>query len=136
MDAKLPGGDMLRLNRWIVAVMAMMFLATLLPGTASADTMTFKLRSFSKYAVDVAFHSQNRRNVWPRPGKAYVLRDYNVTEYRLTCISGERICYGGTVRGDATHFWGVGANGKHICQSCCYTCDGGNVTTVINLNER
>jgi hypothetical protein len=136
VDVKLPGGDMLRLKRWIVAVMAMMCLTTLLPSAANADTMTFKLRSFSKYAVDVAFHSQNRRNVWPRPGKAYVLRDYKVTDYRLTCISGERICYGGTVRGDAAHYWGVGANGKQICKSCCYTCNGGNVTTVINLNER
>ncbi|MDB5650832.1 MAG: hypothetical protein JWL62_2352 [Hyphomicrobiales bacterium] len=125
-----------RLKRWTVAVLSGMIMAALFASAASADSMTFRLRSFSKYAVDVAFYSQNRQTVWPRPGRVYVLRDYNVTSYKLSCVSGERICYGGTVKGDAAHFWGVSSSGKQVCQECCYTCNGGNITPIINLNAR
>lgn len=103
---------------------------------ASADSMTWKLRSFSKAAIEVSFYSQNRRNEWPGGGKVYVNRTYDVVDYKLGCIKGEKICYGAWLQGNASRYWGVGKGNQQKCTDCCYTCGGNTVTKVHNLNER
>ena len=110
-------------------------LTALSPNSAQADSMTWKLRSFDKNAVDVTFYSRNRKAVWPGNGQVYVMRDYEVKTFKLSCISGEQICYGAWQRGNAKKYWGVGQGGKAGCKSCCYTCKDGAVTNVFNLNE-
>lgn len=113
---------------------------TLAGGAASlpahADTMTWKVRSFSRYAVDVAFYSRNRNHVWPSTTTAYIIRDFNVATYKLSCVAGESICYGAGVKGNLSNYWGAGIGGKQGCKSCCFTCNGDTVTPIMNLNER
>lgn len=102
---------------------------------AIAESMTWRIRAFDKYAVDVSFYSQNRKAVWPGNGKVYTIRDYDVKSYRLSCVPGEKICYGAWVRGASREYWGVGENNRNRCTKCCYTCEDGFVTPIINLNE-
>ncbi|MFN3673767.1 MAG: hypothetical protein ACK4VM_17815 [Bosea sp. (in: a-proteobacteria)] len=105
-------------------------------GAAAADTMTWKLRSFSKNAIEVSFYSQNRRNEWPGGGKVYVNRTYDVVDYKISCIKGEKVCYGAWLQGNSSRYWGVGKGNQQKCADCCYTCGGNTVTKVHNLNER
>ena len=116
---------------FIVALFAFM------PGVASAndDSLTFKFRSYDKSVVDLEFYSQNRRYVWPGKGEVYVIRDYEVKNYTIKCMSGEKICYGAWVRGNSRNYWGAGRDNKQSCKGCCYTCGDGD-TPVINLNAR
>ncbi len=108
----------------------------LAPMAALADSVTFKVRSFSRVPVEVAFHSQNRKHVWPQPGTSYLVSDYEVKSFNLSCVKGERICYGATIKGRASSYWGVSSAGGKACQGCCYTCGGTPTTPIINLNER
>jgi hypothetical protein len=109
--------------------------ALLAPGFAHAENVTFKIRSYHRNQVDVAFYSQNRNHSWPGGSKVWVIKDYDVHSYSLTCIRGEKICYGAWVRGASSSYWGGGKGGRQACQKCCFTCNGGE-TPVINLNAR
>ena len=100
--------------------------------TARADTVTFKLRSYSPYETHVKFFSSDRRHVWPSRTRVYVLRDYRVKYMTLRCLWGEKICYGAAVAGDYSRYWGRSLNGLQGCYNCCFTC-GGGPTRVINL---
>lgn len=102
---------------------------------ASATSMTWRFRAFDKYQVDVKMWSKNRNNVWPSSTTVWTLKDFNVHSLRITCVSGEKICYGAFVRGNSKKYWGVGANGKLGCANCCFTCQEGFVTPIMNLNE-
>ena len=115
----------------VLACIAMMFST----GAAVADSMKWNMRAFDKFAVDVAFYSQNRKVAWPGNGQVWTIRDYKVHTFSLNCIAGEKICYGGWVRGDDSRYWGGGHHNKHACTSCCYTCGAVAETPVINLNE-
>lgn len=119
------------------SILSTMIIAVMLlsSGAAKADVLTFKLRSFSQYAVNVAFFSKNRKHGWPSLTTVYVISNYQVASYPLTCIEGESICYGASVKGNAKRYWGRSTDGKKACQSCCYTCKGKTTTPVINLNE-
>jgi hypothetical protein len=102
-----------------------LLLAVLAAPTASrAEDMTFQVKSMSQDVVQIAFFSQDRRVRWPAPGRAYGLADYNEHDYKLGCINGEKVCYGAWVKGNSNRYWGVGAEGKHSCVGCCYTCNG------------
>lgn len=107
----------------------------LMPSMALADSMTWRIRAFDKHAVDVSFYSQNRKAVWPGDGKVYTIRDYDVKTFKLSCIAGEKICYGAWVRGSSKEYWGVGQANRNRCTKCCYTCEDGFVTPIQNLNE-
>lgn len=120
------------MKRWTLGVLMALLCAQTM---AFADTMTWKIRAFDKYAVDVSFYSQNRKAVWPGNGKVWTIKDYKVHEMKLNCIAGEKICYGAWVRGSSREYWGVGNGGTQRCKSCCYTCQNGFVTPVQNLNE-
>jgi hypothetical protein len=101
---------------------------------AASSNITFQMRSFSKYAVEVKFFSKNRNVVWPTSKTVYVIKNYDVAKYNLSCIQGERICYGAVVRGNSKRYWGVSTSGKQGCSNCCYVCNGGT-TPINNLNE-
>lgn len=115
---------------------ALLAVSVLAPSAASADVMTWKLRSFSKNVIEVAFYSQNRRTEWPGGGKVYVNRTFDTVSYPLTCVKGEKICYGAWIKGASTTYWGMGQGGKQKCTNCCYTCGGNTTTQIHNLNER
>ena len=110
--------------------------ATLLTPTFTfAESLTFRIRSYHPKQVNIAFYSQNRNHSWPGGGQVYVLDDYEVHDYSLGCIQGEKVCYGAWVRGSNATYWGSGQGGKEGCQSCCFVCNGGT-TPVRNLNAR
>jgi len=107
----------------------------ILQGAAHAESMTWRLRAFDKYAVDAAFYSQNRKHEWPGNNQVWTIKDYKVHEFKLNCIAGEKVCFGAWVRGNDKQYWGVGHHGRNKCTSCCYTCQQGFITPVQNLNE-
>lgn len=123
---------MMRLFR----VLALMVMSVLLPSLAEAQStsMTWKFRSFHKNIVNVELYSQNRRHVWPGGGEVYSLRDFNPHNVNITCISGEKVCFGAWVRGTESSSWGVGRNRRLSCKTCCYVCGQTNDTGIINLN--
>ena len=98
-------------------------------------SMTWKLRSFDKHPVELKFYSRSRKVEWPAPGQVWVLRDFQVKNFNLRCVPGEKICYGAWQRGNTNKYWGIGRNGKDGCKDCCYTCKDGLVTTTFDLNE-
>jgi hypothetical protein len=103
--------------------------------SAQSETLTWKIRSYHKNAVELAFYSENRNHLWPANNRVYSITDYDVHTIRLSCVSGEKVCYGAWVDGDASTYWGTDRGGKHGCKDCCYTCDG-RTTPIRNLNER
>ena len=121
---------------WTVVLGALAWAGLAVPTPVQADTMTWKVRSFSRYTVDVAFFSKNRRHVWPSTTTAYVIRDFDVKDYKLSCVAGESVCYGAAVKGNRSSYWGVGLDGKQGCKACCFPCGGDTVTPIMNLNER
>lgn len=117
-----------------IVIGALLALFTL-QSTAFAASMTWRIRAFDKHAVDIAFYSQNRKHEWPGGGKVWVIRDYDVKSYNITCVSGEKICYGAWVRGSSKEYWGTGKDNRNTCKKCCYTCEDGFTTPILNLNE-
>lgn len=105
------------------------------PFSAVADSMTWRIRSYSEYSVQLEFYSQQYNRVWPGRGKVYVIRDFEVHNYKLACATDEQICYGAWVDGDESTYWGTGNNNENHCDDCCFVCGGGTRTPVINLNE-
>ncbi len=90
----------MNLREWAVAACIAAF-ATGGAAPALADSITFKVRSFHKFSVDMKFYSKSRNNVWPGASSHWTIKDYSVKEYRLSCIRGERICYGAATSGSA-----------------------------------
>jgi hypothetical protein len=125
-----------RAFRVILATLALWTGGLLASQEARADTMTWQLRSFHPNALQVKFYSQNRKAVWPGATSHYTIKDYKVNSFKLTCLAGEKICYGASVSGNARRTWGMGADGKQRCTQCCYTCNGNTTTQVHNLNDR
>lgn len=100
--------------------------AALAASAASADTFTWVMRNAHPNIIEIKFYSQDRNAYWPAGNKVYKLTDRNARNFRLSCNTGEYICYGGWVTGHPNGtYWGVGFNNQYRCQSCCYVCDGG-----------
>ena len=59
-----------------------------------------------------------------------------MVDYKISCIKGEKVCYGAWLQGNSSRYWGVGKGNQQKCADCCYTCGGNTVTKVHNLNER
>jgi hypothetical protein len=119
-----------------VAAILLPLLSIAGPNTASADTMTWQIRSFSKNAVEVKFFSSNRRVIWPSATTHYDIKDYKTHSFKLNCLEGEQVCYGAGVSGNLKSYWGRSTDGKKACTGCCYTCKGNTTTKVHNLNEQ
>jgi hypothetical protein len=119
---------MKRIARLALAlVLAFAGAAMVKPQAASAETMLWTFQSKYRYKVQVAFYSQNRGHEWPGNGEAYDLNDYDDHTMNLSCNRGEKICFGAWATGNATTYWGVGAKNSHHCDSCCFTCGGGDI---------
>ena len=123
---------MTKMNSLIFA--AAMSVAAIAPAAAVAAELQWHVRSEHEYAVSLEFYSQDRNHVWPGNDEVYVIRDYDVHDYTLTCNNGEKICYGAWVRNDSSSYWGSGYDGEQSCDSCCFTCGAGD-TPVVVLNR-
>ena len=103
-----------------------------LPAIAQKSALTFHFESEYDEKIDLILYSSDRKgHQWPEPGKVYVLKPGAEEDFRISCLGGEKVCYGAWVSGDPSRYWGVGRN-KHSCKKCCFTCDGGN-TPLIGL---
>jgi hypothetical protein len=91
--------------------------------------VTFNIECEYPYAIQIAFYSQDRNVSWPGNNMAYSINDYRTHEYKLSCKSGEQICYGAWPR--SSLHWGVGLNDQYGCQNCCARCDGGTHSYVL-----
>ena len=91
---------------------------------ASADTLTWQIRSTYPYRLYLEFYSQNYDHSWPGGGEVYVLDDSRFHTYRLNCRRGEKICYGAWVTTDESTYWGVGPYNGYGCSDCCLVCGG------------
>ncbi|MCU0830987.1 MAG: hypothetical protein MUC58_05645 [Rhizobiaceae bacterium] len=90
------------------------------------STFTFFNRNSSGYDARLRIFSKSRNWVWPGPHSAWVMRPDRVQRVvRISCIRGERVCYGAWRASNPHHYWGVGAWGSQPCWNCCYTCNGG-----------
>jgi len=111
----------------IVLTLAIGVLGAMLivPSDASAETMTWKVKSNYKYKVQVALYSQTRRHEWPGSGEAYDVNDFADHDYSINCNNGEKICLGAWATGNSSKYWGVGFQDRYGCKGCCYVCGGG-----------
>ncbi len=108
--------------------------ALLMPFAAAAiaEEITFKINNESDHDIQVEFYSQDRSHAWPGGNQAYNLGSGDSNSYRLSCRSGEKICYGAWVKGKGTTYWGVGLNGKQSCDSCCQVCGEADLEKTLN----
>jgi hypothetical protein len=90
------------------------------PARAQDGVITFTFTNNTSYRVYVKMFSQARPWTWPSPTESWALNDNAPHSMRLSCIVGEKICYGGFWTDG--HYWGVGRDGKQSCDDCCLTC--------------
>lgn len=108
-------------------------LALVSPTTSvQAQEITFEITNDYGRDIQIEFYSQNRRHAWPGGNKAYNINRGDTQSYRLACQRGEKICYGGWVKGDSRTYWGVGLNGKYSCDACCQICGDGNLRKTLH----
>ena len=114
-------------------VLALLCLAAGGQGAQAQSNMTWKFENDYRYQVELMFFSSDRKGfVWPGNNKVYPLNDSGAHSIRISCLGGEKICYGAWVTGNRNRYWGVGADGKQGCESCCFKCLGGD-TPLIRL---
>lgn len=104
-------------------------------GAATAETMVWKFKSQHPNIVDVQLYASARNNVWPGNGQVWSLKDYNVHTMSISCVAGEKVCYGAWVRGTESSYWGGGRNNRQSCSSCCYVCGNTAQTPIVTLNR-
>ena len=122
------------LRRVAVAILAFLCTSTFYMPSVQAETETWQIRSSYPYKIQLEFYSMDRRGVaWPGGGRAFPLDDSQSKPFTLNCQSGERICYGAWVTGVGRKYWGVGANNRHGCTDCCWTCGRKGKPRAINL---
>lgn len=102
-----------------------------LAAPAAASDVTFVIRNDHPNALRVELYSQDRDHVWPGGGQDYYLDDGETKTMPLSCEEGETICYGAWIDGDQGTYWGVGPGNTQDCESCCYTCTGGETEEIV-----
>ncbi len=104
------------------------------PSRPNPYELTFKIESDFPRPVYLKFYSQDYNTVWPGSDTVYVINDYDLHSYSLSCSRYEKICYGAWEKGNSNRYWGVGRDGTESCRGCCYTCGAGDAGP-INLTR-
>lgn len=112
------------------SLLTALFALSFLTAPALADDVTFIMQNDHPNAVEVELYSQDREHVWPGDGQVYYLDDGETKQIPLACEAGETICYGAWIAGDQSSYWGVGPGNVQDCESCCYTCEGGETEQI------
>jgi hypothetical protein len=106
------------------------------PASAKADSSQSRWHSMSTFTLYnrnsagveayLRIFSKSRPWVWPSAWTAWRM-PANKVQYgvRISCIRGERICFGAQSFQNPRLSWGVGLYGVRYCSNCCYTCNGG-----------
>ncbi len=100
-------------------------LAAILSLPASAASLTWNVRSNYPRIVHLEFYSIDRNAAWPGDGDVIVLDDQEKRSFAIECNRGDQICLGAWVPGREHRYWGAGRHAQYGCETCCYTCDGG-----------
>lgn len=100
------------------------------PTSVEADGVDWTLRNSAGSMLYVRFFDSGD-GVWPGGRKFYTIKPGTERTMRLSCRSGEKICYG-AINNNGNQYWGIGEFGREGCKSCCRTC-GDLYTQVINL---
>ncbi len=88
-------------------------------------SLTWRMKSNDPNSVLVEFYSRDRNAAWPGSGKAYVIKDWKMHKYSLSCRWGENICYGAWPNGTSgSRYWGCGKGCRRGCSKSCYKCKG------------
>ena len=121
------------LKSFLAAMLAAVIGIVGVQGAQAQSEMTWKFQNDNKYKAQLKFFSSDRKgHVWPSSTTVYPLNDSGAHSFKISCLGGEKICYGAWVTGNSKLFWGVGADGKQGCENCCYKCQG-NETPIIHL---
>ncbi len=105
-----------------LAVIALVLAAYAAPSAYAAD-MHFYLKNRRNHAVAVELFGQDRDKVWPGDDKVYFLDAHEKKSVPISCVAGERICYGAWKFGDDSVLFGVGPdNDQQPCEYCCFLC--------------
>lgn len=120
--------------KWCLSLaVAVLMLAT--TAHAQSSSKTFRFESEHPNKVEVVIFSSDRKGFqWPGPGRVFILDTDEVTRFKISCLGGEKVCYGAWVAGNSSTYWGLGRSGNRGCSKCCYTCDGGE-TKIITLED-
>jgi len=97
----------------------------------TVSELTFLVESRYAFKMQIEFYSQDRKVAWPGNGQAFNINDYKTHVYKLSCNSGEKICYGAWPTGSGSKYWGKGFDDRHSCDNCCARCDGQSVSFVL-----
>jgi hypothetical protein len=125
MNVKRVAGRLVPLKLAFVAV------SLLQPPVACADNLVWRVKNSYRHKVQIAFYSQSRSVEWPGNDQGWDLNDAGTHTYNLTCVTGERICFGAWATGDPSVYWGIGARHEHGCDRCCYVCGAGETARQI-----
>lgn len=112
---------------------ALLSLALLAPASAQTPgELTFDITNNSGRTIQIEFYSQDRRgHAWPGGNRAYDIANGDRRALALSCVQGEKICYGAWVKGAARTYWGVGLHGRYGCQACCKQCGQDDFRTTL-----
>jgi hypothetical protein len=106
------------------------------PGAAATGSLTFVARSHYHLKLAIAFYSTTRNVRWPgtdtpegRKAGFFTMDKPNehLYRYKLSCSTGETICYGAWRidnggRDIGGKHWGVGHTKNNGCRKCCFQC--------------
>jgi hypothetical protein len=100
---------------------------------AATGSIEWSVKSNYKYKAGIKFYSQTRKgHVWPNAGEMWTLNDYATHTFRMSCMPGEKICFGAWSTGNDKTYWGVGHGDKYGCSNCCHTCGDKTRQQVLN----
>ena len=88
-------------------------------------SMTWLVTNSTGYNLNLGFYSQNRQSEWT----GFTQKTNSTQTYKLTCQSGDQICYGLTASNGT--YWGIGSDAQHPCTNCCWVC--GEANPSVNL---
>lgn len=123
---------------WLAGLLAAIALGTAIgstaaPQAADAASITWRFVNETDGTAAIRFFSRARNWIWPGRNQSYRLpATGQVYRKTISCRYGEKICYGGWLRGNRRLYWGVGPFGRNSCANCCYRCTD-HVTPVRRL---
>lgn len=90
------------------------------------DTIRWVFTNHTDNTIQIEFTTDPPSRVWPGDDKAYNIPPHTTEQKTLNCISGQKICYGGWIKGNFSKYWGAGNNGDYNCDNCCAKCGSAN----------
>ena len=90
---------------------------------AETGSVKFKLESKDPSVLLVQFCSETYEGYyWPGPAEAWVLEDWDRHNFELSCVPGEKVCFGAFSAWGGTQYWGSGELCREACEACCTVC--------------